>query len=215
MKKLLSLILLPVICLFLGFCKNKLNDNSIEWQERSTTDTISLDTQRGVLEDYYNLAQGKDSIKYQKKFFAAFPNDFKSFNSLYGYIEGKGAMPLYDQYSNHINFICRMRVIEEEEFLKKLVNLSLNGHWDADAINLLQDCIADHAAINLSLTVNVLKQFNQSEIKSFWFFLFDGPHPPTNIPVDLSSLNKLDPEIAAHAEEAFRNVHKASEHHGE
>ena len=131
-----------------------------------------------ILKVDYNKAQGKDSVKYAKLFFAAFPDNYLSLNSIYGYSDKAGAMPLYGLYNQHIEYFCRLNaIIPSKIYFNKLVKLGINGQWDADAINAIQDCILSHANEKPNLIVTLLKQYNEKEIRSFWRFLFDGPHP--------------------------------------
>lgn len=126
----------------------------------------------------------KQSIKYPKRgefrvlFFEYFPKDFESFNSTYGYVDGIGEMPLYDEYEHHINFFCQLdTIISDSIFYDKLVRIAFNSTWEADAINLYQDCLYDHCVKNPELIVSVLNHYSKKLIKSFCKFLFDGPHP--------------------------------------
>jgi hypothetical protein len=131
-----------------------------------------------TLKEDYSKAQGKDSVKYAKLFFAAFPHNFSSFNSIYGYSDKAGAMPLYGLYLQHIDYFCKLNaIIPSKIYFNKLVKLGINGKWDADAVGLIQDCILSHANEKPNLIVTLLKQYNEKEIRSFWRFLFDGPHP--------------------------------------
>lgn len=203
-----------LLSLSISSCQRTRKDVHKDNSEKAVIDTIAPNDKGEELRDYYNRAQGTDSIKYQRLFLSSFPDNFSLFNSLYGYSEEKGAMPLNDVYENHIKFLCRLNSIGNEEFLNKLVKLGIDGRWDADAVNLLQDCILNHIKENLSLAVTLLQQYKDKEVKKFWFFLFDGPHPEKEIPIDMNRLHKLDSKIAALAEESFKEVHLASESHG-
>jgi hypothetical protein len=131
-----------------------------------------------ALKGDFNKAQGKDSVRYAKMFFDAFPTDFVSFNSIYGYSDKAGPMPLYSLYEKHIGLFCKINSNQPTtEHFSKLIKLGINGHWDADAVNALQDCILSHVNETPGLTVTLLKRFKEKEIRSFWRFLFDGPHP--------------------------------------
>ncbi|MDP4206499.1 MAG: hypothetical protein Q8859_10960 [Bacteroidota bacterium] len=148
---------------------------------RGQSDDTKLKNRRNQIEAlkaYYNKSHGKDSIEYQKLFFAAFPSDFSTFNSIYGYSDKKGPMPLYDTYEENISFLCKLDAIySTKEYYNKLIILGINGQWDADAVEYLQECILSHINENPDLTIALLKQHNTKEIRSFLRFLFDGPHP--------------------------------------
>lgn len=137
----------------------------------------SQNNQTDDLKEYYEKALGKDSIKYMKLFFVTFPSTFEVFHSFYGYME-TGPMPLYSLYVKHIAFFCKLNTTQSEtDYFNKLIKLGINGHWDADGVSALQECILSHINEKPDLTINLLKQFKDMEKRSFWRFLFDGPHP--------------------------------------
>jgi len=68
-------------------------------------------------------------------------------------------------------------VIPEEIFYEKILTLGINGFWDADDVGMMQMCML-HIVFNKTLLVTkILNKKTDDEIASFWFFLFDGPHP--------------------------------------
>jgi hypothetical protein len=163
---------LTVVVLFFIFL------NSVESQNNKIETKNKRDNQIEVLKEYYDEAHGKDSIKYTKLFFVSFPANFASFNSIYGYDDKKGPMPLYNLYEKHIAFFCTLNCTQSKTaYFNKLIRLGINGHWDADGVNALQDCILSHINLKPKLTSTLLKQFKDLEIRSFWRFIFDGLHP--------------------------------------
>lgn len=170
-------LIIGFIILFCIFsCKERRNQSA---QKEIVMDTLVTRDSTETLKAYYEKAHGtQDTLKFKRLFFSFFPNNFNSFNLIYGYDDEKGEMPLYDFYEKHINFFCRL--ISEQAnaaSYNKLIRLGIGGHWDADAVNLLQECIVQNINKNPSLALRELKQFNDMEIKSFWRFVYDGPHP--------------------------------------
>lgn len=171
MKKNRAVLALMVLLFFIHVisCKGQVNDTQAKNRNNNQIE---------ALKDDFNKVQGKDSVIYAKLFFAAFPTNFISFNSIYGYSDKAGPMPLYSLYEKHIGLFCKLNSNQPTtEHFSKLIKLGINGHWDADAVNALQDCILTHVNEKPGLTVTLLKHFKDKEIRSFWRFLFDGPHP--------------------------------------
>ena len=88
----------------------------------------------------------------------------------------------YYRLQKHISLFCRSNYTQSAtEYFNKLIKLGINGYWDADAVNALQDCILSHVNEKPGLTVALLKQFKEKEIRSFWRFIFDHPHPDNKV----------------------------------
>ena len=171
MKKNKAVLALIILLFFIHF-------NLCKGQSKNTRIRNRNENQIESLKDAYSKAQGNDSTRYKKLFFTLFPSNFVSFNSIYGYSDKSGSMPLYSLYEKHISLFCKLNASQPpKEYFNKLIKLGINGRWDADAVNALQDCILSHVNENSTLTITLLKQFKDIEIRSFWRFLFDGPHP--------------------------------------
>lgn len=200
-------------------CKEQNNKNI---QKAIVMDTIIKSNNVDSLKAYYDKCHGTtDTLKFKRLFFSSFPNNFNSFDSTYGYDDKKGEMPLYNLYEKHINFFCRLVSEQSEsERYNKLIRIGIGGHWDADAVNLLQECIVYHINKNPSLALTQLKKFNDKEIKSFWKFFYDGPHPSdTQIKKRYSNLYEkikvLDTSIASLMKNEYERLVKESEMHGQ
>ena len=199
-------------------CKEQSNQHA---QKATLIDSLITSDSIETLKAYYEKAHGTgDTLKFKQLFFASFPNNFNSFNSLYGYNDEK-EMPLYSYYYNHINFFCKLVSEQADaEGYKKLIRLGVGGHWDADAVNLLQDCIEHYVNENPSLALSQLKKFNDKEIKSIWKFFYDGPHPSdTQIEKRYSDLYEkikvLDLIMADIMKNEYERLVKESEMHGQ
>ena len=155
---------------------------------------LTINEQADSLKKYGDLIlhyKGKKKAKYERLFFKYFPNTFKRFNSIYGFIELSSDsaifMPLYS--SNHIEKILpNLYAINKETYYKKLINVSLGGHWQGDQVGVLQNVLIGKVKDDLNLTIEILKTLNDGQIKSFWLFFFDMENPSA---VDFSFLNKI------------------------
>jgi hypothetical protein len=165
---------------------------------------------------YYEKAMKfKGNTSYRSRFFYLFPGSYKEFNSLYGFSDKAGEMALYPKYDEHINLFCESSTLNKQKFAAKIVAICINGQWDADAVNMLQQCALTFTNANSELIAKELNSYKSEEIKSFWYFLFDGPHPAKNIPVNIEKIRSSYPQVYRLAKEAFEQVQQQSEKHGE
>lgn len=129
-------------------------------------------------------------------FFQTFPSDFDCFIDIYGFrMDGNDyssmqLSPLYDESFEHIELFFKTKdYIKKENFISKLIDVSLYGYWDADAISIFKMNLFDFLENNLKSFYEILSKYNNNQIKSFWTFYFDEPHPEN---YDFDYLKKID-----------------------
>lgn len=105
-------------------------------------------------------------------FFKCFPSTFSLFKAIYDY-----GGPLYEESYSHIEFLFSIASIDSIQMTDKLIGLSIGGSWEADGINYLSKNIRKFVNTHTSVVVNVLQNKSEIESFSFWFFIFDSPHP--------------------------------------
>ncbi|MDR1346720.1 MAG: hypothetical protein LBK03_08495 [Bacteroidales bacterium] len=138
---------------------------------------VTLDS---LLVKYYNLATtSKDSNFYKEKFFEVFPDNFQLFDSIYGFtkisIDSTYFSPLYFVSHEHILlFFDVLNLMDKNAFVKKVINISLNGYWNADAVGIFQDEMQKFILNNIEQFLRVLEHYTDIEIKNFWHFFFDS-----------------------------------------
>lgn len=138
---------------------------------------------------YKQFTKTKDSLS-ENLFFKMLPDNFKNFNQLYGFSEEKGGMPLYGEPHTIEYDDIRKSVLDSTYYLK-LINIGIDGKWDADNISMLQDVIHNNFVRKPVLFSQLLKNKNKLEIASFWIFFFDGPHPENKQELFNKVLNNL------------------------
>lgn len=111
-----------------------------------------------------------------KEFVNAFPNNFQKFNQLYGYDDERGARLLYSK-PEHIDYFFNCSKVSDLEKLKKSVDIGINGRWDADLIGMFQDSSFNLIKENPDEAKDILNNLPNEKAASFWYFLFDSPHP--------------------------------------
>lgn len=130
------------------------------------------------LVQYYDKAISDDGEVSKQLFFDVFPDNFQIFNSIYGWNNQRNVPQyLYDSAYNHIIFFCKLsNNIPTELYYKKMINICLNAHWEADAINYFQNCMQTQFLTNIDTFLSVLGLYDDPSIKKFWHFFFDSPY---------------------------------------
>lgn len=174
-----------------------------------------------VVENNYNnslsLLANKLKLYYNNdydKFFELFPNDFTTFNSLYGYDDKKGKSLLYSNYQTHIKYLFKEK---QPDLLNKCISLGINGKWEADAISAVQNFTRDLVIIYPNKTITLLEKYSENDIFSFWNFMFDGPHPDDKQNLKIyntihSEVEKINKEQSELIKLAYLKIKEDSEH---
>jgi hypothetical protein len=122
-----------------------------------------------------------------KEFFNVFPNTFQKFNHLYGYDDEEGERMLFAKSKDHISYFFSCSEVSDLEKLDKAIKIGINGKWEADAVWMFQESsfklIKDHP----NEAKEILDKLSDEKAASFWYFLFDGPHPS-----DKENKNRVD-----------------------
>ena len=168
------------------------------------------------LKDYHEKSFGHaDSLHYRRKFFEAFPNSFAELDSLYGYDDGNPG-PLYDQGVDHIiRLFNRLECVNDTAYYKKLINTSIGGRWDADAINYFQRGLHERALSKPRLFFDLLSEYPDSKIRGFSYFFYHGgitPPPFDGIPYNFRALKEEFPRVYSQMKLAFKKAVADSGH---
>lgn len=160
-KKMMNKTLLVFISLLIFSCKNPNSEND---KVKSTEVTEKKETKINDTDDCVALVNN-------------FPSNFQEFYRIYGYDDIKGEGDLYSKYEEDINafFLCSQ--VSNYVKLRKAINVGINGKWDADAVGLFQHKLIDLIKSNPQESLKILNNISRKEASSFWFFLFEGPHP--------------------------------------
>lgn len=172
--------------------------------------TSETDVRRLV--ECYNMMRDSSTFENQRKYFDAFPATFTEFKDVFGYEETKIIDATFGElYEEHLEYITEFfhlnEVIDSYDFSHKIINLCINGEWQADGVNHLQinviniitsdinhDCYYNHFDVfccyNDTLRDTLLfclAQYSKDDILSFWQFYLDGV---PIIPVDEELYNR-------------------------
>ena len=146
---------------------------------------FQTDSVQTLKQSYKNL-ETENSKENQVHYLKAFPDNFSEFNKVFGFDEKPA--PLYNESYDYIQKIFDLDKISKEEKFNKWINISINGKWDADAVNYFQHRLIEKVLQNIDLTHRILKERTDEEIESFFIFFFDGPHPKKEVPKEFESL---------------------------
>lgn len=199
MKKLLIFIvtILAISCSDNKNVKNNSGINIISIKV-DTVDNVNLTISQRVdsLEATCNLySHSKSSIKEQnnvlKKFFLFFPDNYSLFVNIFGYktvtVDSSFYAPLYDNSDQYVELFYKSNgVVNDSLFIKKAIDISLNGRWQADAVNYFKNDLFKLIDTKRNMFYNVLKTYSIRDVNSFWTFYFDEPHPEN---LEFSKLN--------------------------
>lgn len=112
-----------------------------------------------------------------RAFFAAFPDTFAEFDQLYGFDEQQGERLLYAKSYSHVTYLFDCAAVSDRAKLNKAISLGLQGRWEADAAALVQAAAYKLVSRYTRATQEILAKLPDYQAASFWYFLFDGPHP--------------------------------------
>lgn len=139
----------------------------------------SVEQQADSILSFMEKAKNSSStnrILWEQKFFCAFPNSFKGMQAVFGYDYEKGPAPLYYEGENVIQYFSCLESIPDSIYYEKYVRINIDGVWEADNIKEAFG-FANRLITDTENACNVLSKFSDKEIKSVFYFIFDGPHP--------------------------------------
>lgn len=170
------------------------------------------------LQELYMQASGENKDEYKIQFFYELPSNFVDFNMLYGYKDTGDSIIfglVYYDAVDHFKLLDELYfVLDEQVYFEKLISISLHGIWHADAVNYLKYRLNIKLPNKLLLFLNILSKYSNEEIKSFWYFYFDGPHPAEHLPQELEGIKELDERIYILMKSALKEVQQEWGVHG-
>ncbi len=145
-----------------------------------TNSNVSIVKSPEIQDNKLNAEAAKLNEFYDKKnckeFVNNFPNNFQDFSNLYGYEAGTEGHILFLK-PEHINYFFTCSEVVDIEKLNKIIEVGINGKWDADNIEEFQNLTYAEVKKYPNETKKILDNLSDKKAASFWYFLFDGPHP--------------------------------------
>ncbi|NGP89706.1 hypothetical protein [Fodinibius halophilus] len=168
--------------------------------------------------------------KWKLKFFCAFPNSFNRMQLIFGFDNEKGAAPLYSTdnttrdyldkgiFSDVIGYFSDLKSIPDTAYYKKYIAINIDGKWKAD--NISNAFGFHHKILNDTEDVcSVLSQYDASQIRTVFRFIFDGPHPKNDYNKKLyknlkSKIDSQDKRLSRLLTESYENLMTEDDGHG-
>lgn len=130
-----------------------------------------------------NIAQTKTDIEVLKKaysakdehvFLANFPHNFEEFKATFGWDDkADKPNPLYSGANKYIEYFFQLASqAKYESYKSQLIDIAVNGTWQADAIGYFQLKLHNITETDKSF-VSLLKKLDKKRAESFWRFYFD------------------------------------------
>jgi hypothetical protein len=128
----------------------------------------------------------KDDVIFIEKF----PKNYKQFVSYFGWNDSlDNPNPLYHESEKYINnFFLIITKKENKKFLKLIVDIGINGKYQADGVAYFKRKTEELFIKTPDLACELLKNRNLKEVDSFWYYYFDSPQPTKAIPKYFSTL---------------------------
>lgn len=164
------------------------------------------------LKKSFKELEEEDKIQTQKLFFQLFPESFMEFESVFGFTNNNPA-PLYSDSNNYLVKFFELDKISISNKLEKVINIGINGKWDADGVNYFQNNMRELIFRNTNSMYSILNLKTSKEIKSFFYFFFDEPHPGYNIfPKEFDQLKNIDEKFYNLIKEEHKKAVKNKKH---
>ena len=127
---------------------------------------------------YRILLKEPEAVQKQQEFLDYFPDNFEDFRKTYGYDSQYSKRDLmYSVSTEHVyRGLARLDNVSDTLYYTKLINLSIGGKWEADAVSALQETVQKKAMEKPRLLFGLLLQYPQKKIYSFWYFYFNSLH---------------------------------------
>lgn len=142
---------------------------------------------------YAALISEPNSIEKQKKFLETFPSTFSEFVMVYQFVPDPNYdLTMYWKAPDHVlKGLKMLTLIPDTTYCDKLINLSINGRWHADAPNYLKIVLHEVMEEKTNIMFSRLNNKWVGQQFSFWYFYFGNPVIKQNFLSKFESLKKL------------------------
>lgn len=145
-----------------------------------------------------------------KLFIENFPKNYNEFVSYFGWNDTLDApYPLYKESTEYIDMF--FKIVSKDKTnnsLKLVVDISLNGKYQADGVIYFKMNIEKLFNKNPNLACELLKNRKSEEIDSFWHFYLDSPQPLTSVPSILKNVKNNCAEVYSSLEKEIKIIQK-------
>ncbi|OXA76305.1 SH3 domain-containing protein [Flavobacterium aquidurense] len=146
----------------------------------------------------------------EKLFLQNFPKNYNQFVKYFGWNDSLDVpYPLYNESEEYINRL--FKIIKKDKTgksLKLIIDIGINGKYQADAVNYFKINIERIFKENPNLACDLLGNRTLEEIDSFWHFYLDSPQPLTAVPDIFKILKNSCPQIYSSLEKELTLIQK-------
>lgn len=151
----------------------------------------------------------------EEQYLKAFPSDYKNFVHVFYGKDLKALDELYDKYDEHLSLLQSLSEKHAVRVLSIWLGVATNGHWEADAVGMLQHQLAKYASSNTRVFADALLTKAPSDRSSIIRFMADvenhhSYHDYSAIIENLSSLGytELSQQFAAAKQDRMKQKHR-------
>jgi len=130
----------------------------------------AVSEQSARLESLRKAVENNKGPEAEKEYLNAFPTTFEKFKQMF---YGNNLDELYDTHSDHLTLLQRLSAKYPEKVLSIWMGVATNGHWDADAIGILQHQLAEYGARNTKELATALLSKPKNQRLSIIRFMAD------------------------------------------
>ena len=130
---------------------------------------------------YRELINNSNTLDRQKKFFDLFPSTWMEYIMTYQYVPNdKYDLSMYNIAEEHVSALGnRVTLIPDTIYCSKLINISINAFYDADAPNYLKALL--HTKMwdlnKADVFFQILKKLSKADQIKFWQFYWSSENP--------------------------------------
>jgi hypothetical protein len=125
---------------------------------------------------YNEMVNDPHNFAKEKTFLDAFPSTFSEYLMVYQYHPDPNYdLSMYFKCSDHVlKGLASLSLIPDTIFCEKLIKLSLNGRWNADAPNYLKMVLHQVMEKKTESLFHSLSEMEVGQQFSFWYFYFSS-----------------------------------------
>lgn len=107
------------------------------------------------------------------EYFSLFPSSFDQFVKVFGYFPKSKIKNLYENSDEHISFLESIAKRRPRKVIKRMLEIAINGSWDADAVGNLQHSLASLIGDYIEIFISEFSKIPEKQRVTIIKFLAD------------------------------------------
>ena len=137
--------------------------------------------QGGLASAYAKLNGNSSSAESQRAYFQAFPQNWSDYMQAFGYNKAAPGQNLYRAAGDYVQAFGHLKDVPKAEYYKKLIGITYNGYWEADAPNYLKGLVTEALDNDTDAFLAVLSKQTRAEQMLFWQYVWQNPVKHQNL----------------------------------